>query len=212
MMTFMSWTDSSRLCPDRAGTAGLAALRHRLQPACWCRARACIILLDALAAVAPEIPQAQLWIIGRHANAEYAAELQAQVERLGLSERVTFVEHIPQAELARYMARARVFVLPTYSEGMPKVVVEAMLCGTPVIASAVDGIPEILQDGVQGYLVPPGDVDALAQKLRRIFGDAPVDQMGQQARAFATEFYSPDAYIQNYGRLFTLAYDQAQQQ
>ncbi len=207
LMTFMSWTDSAvfaEVVPEQPVSqrcdivyTGVLVPRKGVHH-----------LLTALAMVASEIPQAHLWIIGKASNPDYAAQLQQQVEHLDLSARVSFVDHMPQADLAAYMAQARVFVLPTYSEGMPKVVVEAMLCGTPVIASAVDGIPEIVQDGVQGYLVPPGDVDALAERLRRIFDDAPVDQMGQQARDFASRFYSPDAYVENYGRLFALAHTQ----
>lgn len=207
LMQFMSWTDSdafTSVVPEQPVSqrtdivySGVLVPRKGVH-----------ILLDAFAQA--ELPQAHLWLIGKAANAEYTASLHAQVERLGLTERVTFVDHLPQDELARYMARGRVFVLPTYSEGLPKVVIEAMLCGTPVVASAVDGIPEIVQDGVQGYLVPAGDVNALAERLRFMFQQANVDTLGQQARAFATQFFSADAYVEQYGRLFALAYNEAQ--
>lgn len=209
LVQFMSWTDSdafTSVVPEMPPSqrcdmvyAGVLVPRKGVH-----------VLLDAFAKIESQIPQAHLWLIGRAANADYAAELRAQVERLGLHERVTFIDQLPQAEVARYMARGRVFVLPTFSEGLPKVVIEAMLCGTPVVASAVDGIPEIVQDGVQGYLVPPGDVDALAEKLLYVFHDADVDALGQQGRAFATAFFSAEAYVENYGKLFALAYAEAQ--
>jgi glycosyltransferase involved in cell wall biosynthesis len=208
IMQFMSWTDStafSEVVPEKPVSlrsdviySGVLVPRKGVH-----------VLLEAFASIQARIPQAHLWLIGRAANGEYAADLHAQVERSGLEGRVTFLDHVPQAELARYMARGRVFVLPTFSEGMPKVVIEAMLCGTPVLASAVDGIPEVLQDGVQGYLVPAGDAQALADKLLAMFEDADVDALGQQARAFATQFYSPEAYVESYGRLFVLAYNEA---
>ena len=204
LMQFMSWTDSdafTRVVPEQP----VSQRSDMVYTGVLVPRKGVHILLDAFA----QIPQAHLWLIGRAANAEYAAGLHAQVERLGLTERVTFVDHLPQDELARYMVRGRVFVLPTYSEGLPKVLIEAMLCGTPVIASAVDGIPEIVQDGVQGYLVPAGDVDALAERLRFMFQEADVDTLGQQARAFAMRFFSADAYVEQYGRLFTLAYNEA---
>lgn len=211
MMQFMSWTDSSafsQVVPDKPPSqrcdmvyTGVLVPRKGVHH-----------LLDAFARIRPQIPQAHLWLIGKASNAEYTADLHAQVQRLGLTDAVTFVDHVSQEELARYMARGRVFVLPTYSEGMPKVVIEAMLCGTPVIASAVDGIPEVLQDGVQGYLVPAGDVDALADRLLHSFTDADVDVLGQQAKAFATQYYSPEAYIESYGRLFALAHHEANKQ
>ena len=108
------------------------------------------------------------------------------------------------------MARARLLVLPSYSEGLPKVLIEAMLCGTPVLASAVDGIPEIVEDGVSGWLVPPGDVNALADKLLHAFREADVDRMGENAREFATRFFSTGTYVKHYGELFALAWNEAQ--
>ncbi len=209
IMQFMSWTDSDAFTgavPEKPPSqrcdmvyTGVLVPRKGVH-----------VLLDAFAKIETRIPQTHLWLIGKAANADYAAELRAQVERLGLHERVTFIDPLPQAEVARYMVRGRVFVLPTFSEGLPKVIIEAMLCGTPVVASAVDGIPEIVQDGVQGYLVPPGDVDALAEKLLYVFQAADVDALGQQARAFATAFFSAEAYVENYGKLFALADAEAQ--
>ena len=208
VMCFMSWTDSSAftaIVPEKPVSqrcdivyAGVLVPRKGVHH-----------LLDALAQVHPQIPQAHLWIIGKAANSDYTADLHAQVGRLGLGDAVTFLDPVPQAELARYIARARVFVLPTYSEGMPKVVIEAMLAGTPVIASAVDGIPEVVEDGVHGYLVPPGDVDALAQRLADVFTRADVDAMGRDAQQFAADFYSPEAYVKSYGQLFRLAYERS---
>ena len=209
LMQFMSWTDSdvfTTVTPEKPVSqrcdviyVGVLVPRKGVHH-----------LIDALAQVKDRLPQAHLWIIGHASNAEYAAQLKAQVAQADLGGHVTFVDHVEQAELARYMTRGRVFVLPTYSEGMPKVVVEAMLCGTPVLASAVDGIPEVVDDGVEGFLVPPGDVTALAEKLLAMFSSVDVDAMGQRARERATAFYSPDAYIHHYGQLFVLAFDEAQ--
>jgi 2-deoxystreptamine N-acetyl-D-glucosaminyltransferase/2-deoxystreptamine glucosyltransferase len=69
------------------------------------------------------------------------------------------------------MAAADVFVLPSHSEGLPTVCCEALNCGLPVVATAVDGTPEIVRDGETGLLVPPGDAAALAGALARILGD-----------------------------------------
>lgn len=208
LMQFMSWTDSdafTSVVPEQP----VSRRSDIIYTGVLVPRKGVHVLLDAFAQISVQIPQAHLWLIGKAANPAYAAGLHAQVERLGLSERVTFVDHLPQDELARYMARGRVFVLPTFSEGLPKVVIEAMLCGTPVIASAVDGIPEIVQDSVQGYLVPPGDVDALAERVLYMFQQADVDTLGQQAHAFATQFFSAEAYAEHYGHLFVLAYNEA---
>jgi len=164
------------------------------------------ILLEAFAHIATEFPKARLVIIGKAENPEYAGSLRAQVEALGLNGRVEFLDALPQAELARRVARARVLVLPSFSEGLGRVVFEAMACGTPVIGSRVDGIPEMIQDGETGFLVPPGDVDALADRLKWVLSHPEeAKEMGRKARAFAQEFFSPQIYVDHYARLFETA-------
>lgn len=165
-------------------------------------------LLDAFAQVRVEFPNAQLWIIGKPENGEYTRSLKMQVERLALNERVVFRGHLPQAELARYMARAQALVLPSVSEGLGRVVVEAMACGTLVIGSRVGGIPEMIEDGVTGFLVPPGDVGALSDRIRWVLTHPDeARQIEQRAREFAQRFFSPQAYLQGYSQLFLMARD-----
>ncbi|MCB9454205.1 MAG: glycosyltransferase [Anaerolineaceae bacterium] len=159
----------------------------------------------AFAQVAGDRPGAHLWLVGKPENLEYAAQLHQQVERLGLAERVTFVGAVPQRELAGYMARARGLVLVSSSEGLPRVVIEAMLGGLVVIASAVSGIPDVVQDGVTGYLVPPEDVPALVQALQALFDNPTIDEMGTQAAAFARQFFSSEAYVEGHRRLIEAA-------
>jgi glycogen synthase len=90
---------------------------------------------------------------------------------------------LPHAELERLYARAAAVVLPSHREGLPLCVLEAMAHGRPVVASAVGGIPELVEDGVTGFLVPPGDVSALRAALERLLAD-PVQRrrMGREAR------------------------------
>jgi len=163
-------------------------------------------LLHAFAKVAQEFPEVRLEIVGRDENSEYAEELRQKVLRLGLNGRVSFVGEVSQAELADRMRRACVFVLPSLSEGLGRVVVEAMATGTPVIGSHVDGIPEIVQEGLTGFLVPPGDEEALAERLRWVLKHPQeAKAMGHRAREFARSFFSPEAYLAGYRRLFEMA-------
>jgi len=82
------------------------------------------------------------------------------------------------------------FVLPSKAEGLPMAMLEAMACGLPVIATSVGGIPEAVTDGQEGYLVPPQDVDTLADRMSRLATDAGLrEQMGRKARKrVVTEF------------------------
>jgi len=163
-------------------------------------------LLHAFAKVAQEFPEVRLEIVGRDENPEYAEELRQEVFRLRLNGRVSFVGEVPQVELANQMHRSRVFVLPSLSEGLGRVVVEAMATGTPVIGSHVDGIPEIVQEGLTGFLVPPGDEEALAERLRWVLKHPQeAKAMGHRAREFARSFFSPEVYLAGYRRLFEMA-------
>lgn len=163
-------------------------------------------LLNAFSAAAADFSDARLVIVGREDNKDYAAELKRQVKRLVLEDRVEFVQPMPQAELASYMSRACVFVLPSVSEALGRVVLEAMATGTPVIGSDVGGIPDMVEDGVTGFLVPPGDETKLAEKILRVLARPDeADKMGVAARAFAAGFFSTDSYVAGYRRLLELA-------
>lgn len=159
-------------------------------------------LLNAFAAL--DQPHAQLRLVGHAENADFAASLRQQAEQLGISDRVHFHGAVSQAELADAFAAARVMVLPSLSEGLGRVVVEAMLLGTPVIGSRVGGIPDLIEPGVSGWLVEPGDEAELAAALRDAF-QSDVKTMGAKARAFASEFFSPRSYVAGYQELFELA-------
>jgi len=163
-------------------------------------------LIRAFARVVQEFPEARLEIVGRDENPEYAEELRREAIRLGMNGRIFFVGEVSQVELANRMRRSCVFVLPTYSEGLPRVVFEAMATGVPVIATAVSGIPEIVKDGITGFLVPPGDEEALAERLRWVLKHPQeVEDIGRRAREFARSFFSSEAYLAGYKRLFEMA-------
>ena len=156
-------------------------------------------LINAFACIAKDFLQARLVIVGHEEDRIYAAELKELVKRLGLDARVRFIRPMPQAELAICMRRASVFVLPSVSEGLGRVVVEAMAAGTPAIGSHVGGIPEMVQDGATGFLVPPGDEAALTQKIRWVL-EHPEEtrEMGRRAQSFAERFFSTRTYVAGY--------------
>jgi glycosyltransferase involved in cell wall biosynthesis len=163
-------------------------------------------LIDAFAQVAKDFPASRLVIVGHADNEAYAAHLKKQVEQFRLNDRVLFLPQMPQLELARWMSRACVFVLPSISEGLGRVVFEAMASGTPVVGSHIGGIPDMIEDGVTGFLVPPGDEASLADKIRWMF-DYPAEAraMGKRARSAAEQIFSTKTYIAGYQKLFTTA-------
>ncbi len=125
------------------------------------------VLLEAFARLGDVLPSPTLHIIG--AGPERVA-LSAQAERLGLGERVRFLGF--RSDVPQVMATLDVFVLAsTHTEVLPLVVMEAMAAGRAVIATSVGGVPEIVEDGQSGLLVPPGDTDALATALHWLIAD-----------------------------------------
>jgi glycosyltransferase involved in cell wall biosynthesis len=113
--------------------------------------------------------------------------LRGRISKLGLEERVTMLGQMGQAELFRQYVGADVLCLPCRvlsngdRDGIPNVLVEAMSCGVAVVSTPVSGIPELVQDGVNGLLVPENDPQALADALRRLHEDR--ELLGRLARA-----------------------------
>lgn len=163
-------------------------------------------LLRAFAKVAQDFPEARLEIVGREENPHYLKELRIEVARLKLDGRVSFVGEVSQVELASRFTKATVFALPSISEGLGRVVLEAMATGTPVLGSRIGGIPDMVQEGLTGFLVPPGDEEALAERLRWVLSHPQeAKAMGHRAREFARSFFSPETYLESYRRLFEMA-------
>lgn len=135
----------------------------------------------AIEAIA-DLPGATLVIIG--AGPEEAS-LRAQVARLELAARVRFVSVVPQAELRRYYSAADVLVLASSREGWPNVLLEAMACGTPVVATSVWGIPEIVAAPAAGELIAERSAAALRAGIERVL-DRRIDR--RATRAYAEGF------------------------
>lgn len=106
-------------------------------------------------------------------------------------------------DIPMILACSDLFVLPSLSEGMPNVALEAMAAGLPVVATAVGGIPEIVKDGENGLLVPPGDPHALAVAITRILTDPPqLKKMGSTARESIINKFPTHANISAYEELY----------
>ncbi|GHG11560.1 glycosyltransferase family 4 protein [Paracoccus aerius] len=117
------------------------------------------VLIEAMPQILAAHPDAHLTLIGDGPDRE---RLQDQVQRLGLSGAVRFAGYQSQDEVALALARSAAFVLPSFAEGVPVVLMEAMAARRPVVATRVAGIPELVEDGISGRVVAPGDGAALA--------------------------------------------------
>jgi peptidoglycan-N-acetylglucosamine deacetylase len=113
-------------------------------------------------------PDVKLVVVGNGSRLGYFSEL---AYKFGISEHVDFRGRLTGQELARAYQAADILIVPSRTEAYGMVVIEAMACGVPVVASATGGIPEIITDNESGFLVSVGDVDEFASKISRLFED-----------------------------------------
>lgn len=150
-------------------------------------------ILDAIPLILEHIPNAEFWLGG-----------DGELERIGaILDEVSWGKQVrllgwvkdDQKELA--LSSASLFLLPSYHEGLPVAILEAMIHGLPVVSTPVGGIPEVVLEGETGFLVEPGDVRAIAQKTTLVLQDESLRQeMGNNARKLAKAKFESGQILQ----------------
>lgn len=154
------------------------------------------MLLRAFAGLKGE---SELWILGQ---GEREADLRMEADRLGISDKVRFMGFVDNPY--PYFAAADVFALTSNHEGLPNVIIESMLCRTPVVSTACDyGPEELIDDGRTGFLVRVGDQTEMTSALQRLLEDRDLArQMGSQARSWAESEFDTSKVVRRYEDLF----------
>ena len=138
-------------------------------------------LLRAVALLRRTRPRIRLAIVAAEGGRD---ALDARCRELGLIDTVTVLGHLEGDALVSAYRQARLLAVPSHNDSLPTVLLEAMACGTPVVANAVGGIPTLVEDGVQGFLVEPGDVEGLADRIDRVLDDRALGRrLGARGRA-----------------------------
>lgn len=154
------------------------------------------VLIEALARL--DRPDIRLTIVG---DGSERAALEAMAAPLG--GRVRFTGFQSQEEVAQILATADAFTLPSFAEGVPVVLMEAMAAGLPVIATRITGVPELVEDGVSGFLVVPGDAASLIEVLATFAADPGQGAaMGAAGRATVRAEFDIDIEAARLGALF----------
>lgn len=125
-------------------------------------------LIRAMEIILNQIPNAQLILVG---DGYDRINLEKLTTELQLERCVKFIGRVDHQQVSYHLSLADVFVLPSLSEGFPNVLLEAMAFGLPIVASRIGGIPDIIEDGIHGYLVEPKDVLGIAEKVLKILAD-----------------------------------------
>lgn len=137
-------------------------------------------LIKAMQIIVQTYPQTKLALLG---DGPQKLALCEMIGKSSLTKNISLLGIVPWIEVFQWMEKANIVIVPSRAEAFGYVVVEAFSVGTPVIASAVGGIPEIIRDGVDGFLVPPDDPKALAEKIMTILRNQNLqNQMGANAR------------------------------
>ena len=164
-------------------------------------------LVDALENLVRDYKNIRTVFVGSiDADPAYYSEVSKRVSKLGLESSVVFVGKVSHKEVIEYYLSSDIVAFPSLSEMMPRAIIEAMWLGKPVIASAVDGIPDLITDHETGLLFPPGDSNKLEELMRELIEDPELStRLGAEGQKYVKVFCSPEnvgnKYIEFYKSL-----------
>jgi glycosyltransferase involved in cell wall biosynthesis len=152
-----------------------------------------LILIEAFGRLLKHFPHARLIIAGARHNSISEATWQATLEEAGVSSNFDQLGHVPFEELQQYYSKASIFVMPSYYETFGISVIEAMAHGLPVVATRAGALPELIQDGINGFTVETGNPSALASAMQKILDDPQrALTMGKKGQERVKREYTPE--------------------
>jgi glycosyltransferase involved in cell wall biosynthesis len=160
-----------------------------------CERKAQDILVQAASHVVKAYPNVKFELIGKviEGDEAYAANLESLIMESHLEKSVQLRGEIPYAEVLSSLHECDLFIFPTYAEMMPRAVIEAMVIGKPVIASAVDGILDLIENGKTGILVQPGNVSELSASIIQLIENPELtDSLAKAGQIFVLKYCSPE--------------------
>jgi glycosyltransferase involved in cell wall biosynthesis len=195
-------TDLRRFSPSDNGTRGNLPYGEHMIFACrqLFPRKGIRFLLEAAAQLKPQFPDLKVVLAG---DGFERPELVRLADQLGISADVTFLGWVPNTDLPPYYRAAAVSVIPSLEEGFGIPAAEAMGCEVPVVASDAGGLPEVVENGVTGLVVPRGDADALARAIQALLNDPERRRvMGQAGRARALRLFDWDRSAEQFEQIY----------
>ncbi|MHB8887111.1 MAG: glycosyltransferase family 4 protein [Methylovirgula sp.] len=182
----------------------LPAARHLVCVGRLCEQKGQLLLIEAMRLLASQGVDFELVLAG---DGEMRHQIETLIARDSLRTRVRITGWISGAQVRAEICASRGLVLPSFAEGLPVVIMEAMALRRPVISTFVAGIPELVQQGEHGWLVPAGDVDALANAIRECLdmSDVVLTRMGEAAHKRVLARHSVDTEASRLIKLFRAA-------
>ena len=140
-----------------------------------------LILIEAAALLARKTPDFELVLIG---DGPLRPGIEAAIERYGIGRQVHLAGWMNSVQVREELLKGRALVMPSFAEGLPVVIMESLALGRPVLTTAIAGIPELVRDGINGWLVPAGSAAALAEGMSRVLA-ASVEELGKMGKSGA---------------------------
>jgi mannosyltransferase len=197
----MHGVDTDRYAPpvDRAAAFRASGLPGRYAIGCFGRVRAqkgSDVFVEAMCRLLPRYGDFTAVIVGAVVPEQqgFASELRKRIEAAGLQSRIVITGELPIEEVARWYQRLTIYAFTSRNEGFGLTLIEAMAAGAALVAARAGAAEFVVEDGVTGQLVPPGDVDALVAAIEPLMRDpAAAAAMGERARARVVEKFSLDS-------------------
>ncbi|WP_051112056.1 glycosyltransferase family 4 protein [Hyphomicrobium denitrificans] len=166
-----------------------------------CEQKGQLLLVDAVGRLASEGSDVEVVLAG---DGEMRADIEKRIAKLNLADRISITGWIDSDRIIREIKQARALVLPSFAEGIPVVLMEAMALERPVISTYVAGIPELVKDRVSGWLTPAGDVNALTEAIKECLeaSDDVLAMMGGNARQAALKDHNIATECEKLANLF----------
>ena len=128
-------------------------------------------------------------------------KVKEELKENGSYDRVTLTGWVPREKLPDHFNEMKLIVVPSYTETIPNVIMEAMACGTPIVASPVDAIPDLIKDGENGFLMEDNSPECIAKKVIGALDDPRLDEIVKSAHDLINTEYTYEAVVENYRKL-----------
>jgi glycosyltransferase involved in cell wall biosynthesis len=129
-------------------------------------------------------------------------EIEASLQEGGIAAHVDLPGWISHEELPKYLNQLRLLVLPSYTEGLPNIMLEAMACGTPVLATPVGAIPDVIWDGETGFIMENNSPECIARNVMRVLSDPDLEGIAERGRAFVEREFTFEKAVERWKGIF----------
>jgi len=134
-------------------------------------------------------------------NGELSSEIRAYLKKKNSVNRVEMVGWIPHENLPKYLNKLKLLVLPSYAEGLPNIMLEAMACGTPVLATCVGAIPDVIEDKKNGFLLEDNSPECISKKILEVLARKDLGEISNNARITIKKNFTYNSAVGNYRRI-----------